>query len=269
MNSYVENNILFLQFPDKLNRSFLTDFEEFRAEALETNAEYVVFDFRQTTFMDRNAYRSIIMLTKDFGLKKVVSTNLNRDLHAQIKSDGMEKALNVVSEIGSAKKTAVKSKKGSNVDVRMVNPFLLASASTIEQLTKVPCKTKAPRVISKKQRDPADLTGVISISTKAFEGKIMLAFGQDVILEIYRKMMGEAPEGLDEDVRDAVSEILNIIYGQAKKELNEQFGFEMQMKFPEAHVGSYPLDDHPGEHVLVLPFQSELGDFAMEIFWAS
>ncbi|MBW1796529.1 MAG: chemotaxis protein CheX [Deltaproteobacteria bacterium] len=72
--------------------------------------------------------------------------------------------------------------------------------------------------VKKDQVASGDVSGVIGL-TGEVNGTISVSFTEKSILAIVSNMLGEEMKELNEDIRDAVGEIANMISGQARQEL--------------------------------------------------
>jgi CheY-specific phosphatase CheX len=88
-----------------------------------------------------------------------------------------------------------------------------------------------------------DLVSVMGIQCTGFVGSLSLAFPQATYLGVLEKMLGEKYTEINSENADACSELLNIIYASARKDINEK-GFDFQPAIPSTISGrdvSLPL----------------------------
>jgi chemotaxis protein CheX len=151
-------------------------------------------------------------------------------------------------------------------DVNFINPFI---EGTIETL-KIQCgfvTINAGKPYSKGQgpQPSSDLAAVIGLTSTAFNGSVAICFPEEVFLAIMEKMLGEKYTTITQDVEDGASELLNIIFGQAKKSLNA-LGYAIDRAVPTIVRGEslnvFHLTRSP---TIMLPFESEVGAFHIEI----
>ena len=95
--------------------------------------------------------------------------------------------------------------------------------------------------------------------------KIFLSYAHEdmgMAKRIYAGMVGQEATELDEDVRDAVGEIANMIAGGAKATLSKD-GYNFRIAIPSIVVGAGHTIEHKGKGpCLVVPF-----DLDGETFW--
>ncbi|OFZ17744.1 MAG: hypothetical protein A2X94_15205 [Bdellovibrionales bacterium GWB1_55_8] len=151
------------------------------------------------------------------------------------------------------------------MDVAFVNPFINATKMTLETQANTPVTIGKP-FLKDGDNLEFDIAGVISLTSSAFQGSIALCFPAAVFLAIYSSMLGEKHEEITKEIEDAAGEILNIIFGQAKAELNDKEGYAIQKAIPTIVRGKTLQVHHLSRSVaVVLPFETAAGRFNLEI----
>ena len=90
-------------------------------------------------------------------------------------------------------------------------------------------------------------------------------FCKEVFLKIYGNLFDEEPKEITADMEDAAAEVLNIVYGQAKTELNEK-GYDLPRAFPQVLTGEQIQRQATRlEKTMVLPLTCTAGMFYIEI----
>lgn len=108
---------------------------------------------------------------------------------------------------------------------------------------------------------PCDLSGVISIFQENIQGILSLGFQRDMIFSLMKKIYNREFTAVEQPIIDGVGEITNSVYGQVKREMNEN-GFELQMAIPSVIVGrGHSIMHYSNRPTLILPVRTELGDF--------
>ncbi len=153
------------------------------------------------------------------------------------------------------------------LDLMLVKPFVLGVIQTL----KVQCGVlpKLETVFLLKKEDVAapniDIAGIVGITGAKLNGSLAICFPEKSFLNVMGKLLGENFESLTPSLEDGAGELANIIFGFAKKQLNES-GHAIQMAIPNVVRGSgIRLRHVTGVPVLCLPFSSELGPFHLEI----
>lgn len=125
-------------------------------------------------------------------------------------------------------------------------------------------KAGAPR---KKNDELArgDVSGLIGMVGPQTRGSFSITFDKSLALEIMRRMLGEAPENINEEVTDMVGEITNMVTGGAKRMLAEK-GYDFNMASPVVVSGpSHTISHKTDSTKLLMPFESEYGRATIEI----
>lgn len=150
------------------------------------------------------------------------------------------------------------------MNAEVINPFINATRNVVATMAGISPKPEKPRL----KRDHAstmDFTGVVGLAGDGAKGSFAVSFSQSCIERIVRNMLGDEIEDMEQDMRDAVGELANMISGGARAEL-EQKGHSFDMAVPTLIAGKghriFQLTDMP---VLVVPFNTEAGPFTVEV----
>lgn len=268
-----DGKTLLIKLPAELDGEFIEQMiTESKAWLLRPVA-LLVFDFKDVQELKLAAYRPFVILSRlaKQGDKHIKSIGLSHRLELQIKSDGVLGSFNPFSPADLAKERAGVTAKPTStaIDVALINPFVEATVSTLQIQCQTPSTPGRPTLlkVEDKEYNPSiGILGIISLSTAKFHGSIALAFPEKVYLKIYENMFGEKHDSISSDLQDAAAEILNIIYGTAKTQLNQTPGFDLQPAIPMVLAGEkLKIHQKTREKIIVLPFESAAGPFQMEI----
>ncbi len=144
-----------------------------------------------------------------------------------------------------------------------INPFLDATLSVIKTMAFLePVAGKA--LIKKNVAACGDVSGIVGI-TGEVEGSLCLTFTNACLLHICSKMLGEEQKEINEDVKDAVGELTNMISGDSRRRLQE-IGHTFQGAIPSVVSGQ----GHEVKHItkgpiLSIPFNTDAGNFVVEV----
>ena len=149
------------------------------------------------------------------------------------------------------------------MDANLVNPFIEATLNTLETAA----ATTAERGKAFVKRDAfatGPITGVLRLSGDK-NATISLSFSKNTILSIVSRLFGETMTELNDEIKDAVGEISNMISGQATNTLVQGGGqykvslltVVLDEKHIIPHIGNYPA--------VALPFKTDSGEFTMEM----
>jgi chemotaxis protein CheX len=149
------------------------------------------------------------------------------------------------------------------MDVKFINPFLYGTAEVLNKMANV--KPVAGKPFAK-THDTAygDVSGIIGMTGDAI-GSLALTFSEKCIIGIVSKMLGESHNEINKEVLDAVGELTNMISGASRK-LMEKDNLKVFAAIPTVVFGK----NHTVRHVIqgpsiVIPFQTECGDFVIDV----
>lgn len=217
----------------------------------------VTFDFLKVNSVEKSCYSSINRLRNLLQKNKsfLKSENLSKALHAQLKTDGVLVLFH---------EQKPESKPAPKLDVKFITPFITGTLNALKVQANVEAKNKSP-YLKDHQNFDVDIAGVLSLVSDAFVGSISLCFPKMTFLKICEGLFGEPQAEITPDIQDAAGELLNMIFGAAKAELNDKNNYEIKRALPTVIVGnSLKLKQSSGP-TIVLPFESEAGSFHLEI----
>ncbi len=149
------------------------------------------------------------------------------------------------------------------MDVRLINPFINATANVIETMAFIKIKAGKP-YLKKDSVAKGDVTGVIGLTGVA-NGTISVTFQEKCILRIVSNMFGEEMKELNEEIADAVGELTNMISGQARKELEESGKF-FHAAIPSVITGkNHTIAHYTSGPKIAIPFYTDDGSFTIEV----
>lgn len=149
------------------------------------------------------------------------------------------------------------------MDANLVNPFIEATVNTLETTAQVQVKAFKP-YLKKAKTVTGDITGVMEM-TGDFNGSISISFSEKGILDIVSTMFGEEMTELNDEIKDAVGEIANMISGQVTNKLAET-GNSLKVSLARVIMGrGLPLTHLEKKPVVALPFRTTAGEFTIEI----
>lgn len=155
----------------------------------------------------------------------------------------------------------------SEIRDRLIAPFITATEQAFQEMAGIEVKVRA---LYRKSgyRMFGDLSAIIGLLGES-EGSMVLSFPEAMGRTLARKLVqafgGEPNEDL---LRDCIGELANVIAGQARCLItSEKFSFSLST--PTVIAGSgHEIRHKPGNPCLVVAFESELGEFALQICMA-
>ncbi len=110
----------------------------------------------------------------------------------------------------------------------------------------------------------SNITSMIGLAGD-LKGLLAVHCPGEVAMEITGSMLGMEVKELDEDVKDAIGEIANMVAGGLKTALAGE-GRDIQLAIPTAIVGSsVRTSGLSGARRIVVPFRTPSGDFFIEL----
>ena len=144
-----------------------------------------------------------------------------------------------------------------------INPFLDATVSVLKTMASLEPLPGKP-YIKKGGAACGDVSGVVGITGEA-EGSISISFSKSCILFITGQMLGEEQKEINDEVKDVVGELTNMISGDSRRRLQE-IGHTFQGAIPSVISGM----GHEVKHIskgpiLSIPFTTNAGNFIVEV----
>ena len=142
-----------------------------------------------------------------------------------------------------------------------INPFLRSTVSVFGTMLNCALTREQP-FVKEGNRPEHDVSGIIGLSGKA-KGTVVLSLTENAALRAAGAMLGEPVEEVNVDVTDAVGELVNMIAGGAKAQLEH---LAMGVSLPtvvtgKGHVIEFPMDAKP----ICIPFGCEWGLVTVEV----
>ncbi len=151
-----------------------------------------------------------------------------------------------------------------------INALLNATVSVVSMMAEIEPKPGAP-YIKKDRVSRSDVTGIIGLAgDDGLRGAFAIGFDQPCILHVVSEMLGEQFDELNDDIRDAVGELTNMVSGAARATLDE-----LNMCFDMAVPTVICAREHEvtlvtKAPIIVIPFTTDRGGFFTEAtLWQS
>ena len=150
-----------------------------------------------------------------------------------------------------------------NMKAEIINPFLEATISVLETMAAVE-SIPGKAYLKNGSVAKGDVSGIVGI-TGDTEGSLSITFSKDCILYIVGRMFGENPDSINEEVKDAVGELTNMISGDSRRRL-EEVGYHFSGSVPTVISGySHEVRHITKGPVLSVPFHAQVGKFTLEV----
>ncbi len=143
-----------------------------------------------------------------------------------------------------------------------INPFLSGTINVLKTMASVTPVPGKPYV-KKDKLSIGDISGIIGL-TGAKQGSVVVSFTKECALKVISAMLMEEYTELNDDVRDAVGEITNMISGDARKHLAE-LGLKFEAGIPTVISGKNHEISHSSDGpCIVIPFECDGLKFFVE-----
>lgn len=148
--------------------------------------------------------------------------------------------------------------------VEYLNPFIFATRKVLSMMAFMESKPKKPTLKEAGNlKALGDISAVIPVTGEC-KGSIGISFTETCILQVAYQMFGEEYDSINDEIIDMVGEIVNMVSGDARKEL-EKLGFIFQAGIPSMAHGKNHLIKHTvTDRIIIIPFQTKNGDFFIE-----
>ena len=103
-----------------------------------------------------------------------------------------------------------------------IQPFINVCRSVFKDFIGQEIEANMPHFLEKDQATEWDISGIIGLSGEA-RGAVVISLKDDLALKLTGILTGKVHKVLYDDVVDAVGEIINIIAGNVKQELEDAF----------------------------------------------
>jgi chemotaxis protein CheX len=150
----------------------------------------------------------------------------------------------------------------STVPVQYINPFFAATKKICGEVIKVPVSAGPLRLRKADERiwKLFPVSAVINLGG-AVKGIISLSFSESVAMALAEGLAQEKFPSFDDNARDALGEVTNLIVGSAKRDLP---GGLVTISTPKI-VATHQVEVFAGIPSLLLPFESTPGRFVMNL----
>lgn len=152
------------------------------------------------------------------------------------------------------------------MNIKLLKPFIDGTVHTMNTQLKLDVKLGKPYLkTSEASTTRIDIAGLVGIISSDLKGNICLCFPQATFLLVMERMLGEKYPAITDEIADGAAELMNMIFGYAKRMLNDQ-GHDLQKALPSVISGENIKIRQKNNHtVIVLPFESEIGVFQLEL----
>ena len=149
------------------------------------------------------------------------------------------------------------------MDAAVVNSFVEALVNILETYAVGDIKALKP-YLKKGAVATGDISGTLSMAGEC-NGSVAVSFSAQCILGIVSNMFGEEMTEVNDEIKDAVGEMVNMMAGQVNTKMGE-LSKTLKAKFDTVYMGKGHAIDHlAGKPVIMMPYKSNVGRFLLEV----
>lgn len=149
--------------------------------------------------------------------------------------------------------------------VEYINPFIDSTKKLMEIMVGIQQFEKKSITVENRLASMFDVSAVIGV-TGDCDGAIVLSFSEGVAQEMLSRLLGEPVFDFNDDVCDAVGEMVNIITGNAQAQLQEGGMNDLNRSVPTVVLGKgQTIKVAPGTPCINIEFSTEMGGFALQV----
>jgi chemotaxis protein CheX len=146
------------------------------------------------------------------------------------------------------------------MDIKYINPFLLAVQNVFETMIQVPYTLGKPFL----KKDPVssyDVSGIIGITGEVI-GCVVVSFPNQIALQLASELLQEPLTEINSDSTDAIGEIANMVAGDAKKRFPKG---NTTISVPSVVIGNHRIAFPKGVPIIAIPCETDKGAFAIDV----
>ncbi len=144
-----------------------------------------------------------------------------------------------------------------------LNPFMQATNDVFMMMLGLNMKKKDLKL--QKELSCSNDANIMLGITGDLQGSILFGFPKNMALQMVKTMSGLEIDEINSFVSSALSEIANIISGNAMTILSEK-GYRCDITPPRVFVGNYTTFTIENESLLLLTLETEIGEFELHLF---
>jgi chemotaxis protein CheX len=149
------------------------------------------------------------------------------------------------------------------MNVDFINPFLSSMLNVMSTMAEMELTPKKPS-LKKNEIARGDVSGLIGMVGKQTKGSLSITFEANLALATMKKMVGEGPDEINDEITDLVGEITNMVTGGAKRMLSDK-GIEFDMATPVVVSGpNHTIHHIANGPIVIIPLCSQYGNAYIE-----
>ena len=226
----------------------------------------VIFDFSPVLDIHPQALRTLSRLLSGYSQNDVKTAFVVKAAVAKfISNSGMDRIIRCYASITEIIPNTSSQTGDKTKTLEFLNTALDAAVFTFKVATNTVVNHKKPFMRDKDNVPQHDVAAMVGLFSAHFHGTLILAFPAGTYLPIMNRLTGGSFNELTPEVRDGVAELLNIILGQAKTNLNQK-GFQIKQAIPTLLQGGvFSAAGSSVARSVIIPFECDAGSFFIEL----
>jgi chemotaxis protein CheX len=149
------------------------------------------------------------------------------------------------------------------MNVKYINPFITATQGVFQTFLQTPVTTGKPYLLDRtKEQGSWDISGVIGLAGEVL-GVVVVSFPTVLAVKLVSVLENREVTIIDDSVIDLVGEVINIIAGNAKKDLED---LKIAISLPTVVRGSrHSFPGISGAPMVAIPFTCDKGEFSLHV----
>ena len=149
------------------------------------------------------------------------------------------------------------------MEAAIVNSFVDAMVMILQTYAVEDIRAYKP-FLKRGDETKGDISGLVQITGEG-NGSVAVVFYETCILGVVSNMFGEEMTELNDEIKDAVGEMVNMVAGQVNTKFTEMKK-TLKAKLDTVQSGPCHAISHlPGRPVIVMPYSSSAGNFLLEM----
>ncbi len=275
INSQVLEDIHYIMLPAVISESAVGELGQRFEEWARLKVEMHVFDFNAT----KQVPDSFVKAVKTFSEKikavqvKLVSLNMSDALFRSIKSAGADGVFNRVKNLSEDLSAKKKQQLSPTETRRLLFKYLAHGAFKAVDValnSTVSCDENYSVKAEEVPLDKFDMISVIEVNNDFMQADFRLISSISVLDKLCRAMHGHDTEVDSELLESMALELLNMIYGHAKSNLNDKEAFRLPPAIPRLvrKAEFHRVKRSPAAQLTIMPVVTPMGSFYVEVDFA-
>lgn len=270
MSSQVLEGVHYIVLPATVVESALPSLQKKFADWTEVEAELHVLDFKHSVQLAAGFYPAVQVFTEKLKTKKInlISVNMNDTLHKEVKRLKLEGSFNRILNFPG---DLYKKRQMTELEVRRLLFKYLAqgafAAVEVALQSTVSCDENYSAKAEEVPLEQFDLVSVVNVDNEMLRAEFRLCCSLPVIEKLARAMLGPKNE-IDRELTESMAlELLNIIYGFAKSNLNDKESFRLPSAIPRLlRKGDFGrIKRSRSSDLTIMPMVTPMGAFYVEV----